>query len=126
MTTSNDFLITNGVFPVRSLVGDVTRDGYVSQTDVDEVDLYLGQAVNSQNFHCDIDGDGTVDSVDSIQVQNRLGNEVAKCGGRCGDDFHPHPDGDIDGDCDVDFVDFASFANTWLTEQNCIPPECQP
>jgi len=126
MTTGNDFLTTNGVFPVRSLVGDVTRDGYVSQADVDEVDLYLGQSVNSQNYHCDIDGNGIVNSVDSMQVQSRLGNEVAKCGGRCGDDFHPHPDGDIDNDCDVDLMDFALFANTWLAEQACIPPNCQP
>lgn len=125
MTTTNEFLVSNGVFPIRALVGDVTRDGYVSQDDIDEVDIYLGQVVNSQNFHCDIDGNGTVNSTDHTQVLNRLGNKVAGCGGRCGDDYHPYPAGDVDGDCDVDFVDFAFFADMWLG-QTCIPPNCQP
>ena len=32
----------------------------------------------------------------------------------CGDYQHPYPQGDINGDCRVDFVDFAILAQDWL------------
>jgi len=124
MKTASDFMVSNGVFPIRSLVGDVTRDGYVSQADVNEVNLYLGQSVNAQNAHCDIDRNGYVDTTDRDQVQARMGNSVAQCAGVCGDADHPYPEGDIDMDCDVDLVDFAYLGQNWL-DNACVPPNCE-
>ncbi|MBN2018693.1 MAG: hypothetical protein JW749_00535 [Sedimentisphaerales bacterium] len=115
--TACGFILSDAVFPVRSLVGDVTRDGYVSQDDVNEVDTYLWQSVSPQNAHCDINGDGYIDTDDRSQVQSRIGNSVRQCVGTCGDADHPYPQGDIDLDCDVDFIDFALMAENWLSDK---------
>jgi len=39
----------------------------------------------------------------------------------CGDALHPHPVGDLSGDCRVNVVDFAMMAEHWLA---CTAPEC--
>ncbi len=40
---------------------------------------------------------------------------------RCGDQWHPYPVGDLNYDCHVDLLDFATFATHWL---ECTAPEC--
>jgi len=39
----------------------------------------------------------------------------------CGDDQHPRPKADLDGNCIVDFRDFRKFADEWLL---CTAPVC--
>jgi len=39
------------------------------------------------------------------------------------DDFVIEQTADLDGDCDVDFVDFGLFAYYWLTEEQCSEPD---
>jgi len=38
-------------------------------------------------------------------------------GAYCGDPEHPYPVGDVNKDCGVDFVDFATCALAWLTSE---------
>jgi hypothetical protein len=38
-------------------------------------------------------------------------------GAYCGDQDHPYPVGDVNKDCGVDFVDFATCALAWLTSE---------
>ena len=40
----------------------------------------------------------------------------------CGDDAHPKPLGDLNGDCYVNFEDFAEMASSWLVCTNPKPP----
>ncbi|MCJ7692528.1 MAG: DUF6073 family protein [Sedimentisphaerales bacterium] len=39
----------------------------------------------------------------------------------CGDPAHPYPVGDLNTDCEVNFLDFAMFCQHWL---ECTKPEC--
>jgi hypothetical protein len=48
------------------------------------------------------------------------GNINIKAAPVCGDADHQPPQGDIDGDCFVDFFDFALMAQNWL---DCVSPE---
>jgi hypothetical protein len=40
---------------------------------------------------------------------------------QCGDECHPYPQGDVNKDCKVNFLDVAIVANTWL---ECTDPNC--
>ena len=40
---------------------------------------------------------------------------------RCGDECHPILQGDVNGDCYIDFEDFAIYADQWLS---CTHPDC--
>jgi hypothetical protein len=42
-------------------------------------------------------------------------------GRQCGDECHPYPQGDVNKDCKVNFLDVAIMANTWL---ECTDPNC--
>jgi len=39
----------------------------------------------------------------------------------CGDDKHPRPLADLDGDCKVNMIDFGMFAEEWMA---CTSPKC--
>jgi hypothetical protein len=41
---------------------------------------------------------------------------------KCGDPWHPYPEGDFNHDCKVDFADFAVFCSHWL---ECTDPSCE-
>jgi len=55
----------------------------------------------------------------------RIANTIVDMGpyeiAGCGDENHPVPVGDFDGDCHVNMVDLAIFATHWL---ECTAPEC--
>jgi len=40
----------------------------------------------------------------------------------CGDPWHPYPVGDFNHDCEVNFLDFATFSSHWL---ECTAPQCE-
>jgi hypothetical protein len=56
----------------------------------------------------------------SIHTTTMRANINIKAAPVCGDANHQPPPGDIDGDCFVDFFDFALMAQNWL---NCVSPD---
>ncbi len=54
--------------------------------------------------------DGTVSYLDNIVVT--YGNINV-----CGDEYHPHPVGDINKDCRVNLIDFSMFAENWMNSK---------
>ena len=77
--------------------GDRDSDGY---TNVEE---YLNYLVESSCGSADFDGDDDVDRDDlEVLAENWLENNCSNV-----------PQGNLDLDCDVDFADFAIFADEW-------------
>ena len=56
----------------------------------------------------------------SVHTSAMRGNINIKAAPVCGDPAHQPPPGDIDGDCFVDFFDFALMAQSWL---DCVSPD---
>jgi hypothetical protein len=65
---TSDVQATMGV-----LIGDITADGVVNSTDVNEVQSQLGQPVTASNFRDDVKTDGVINRHDVNMVESRLG-----------------------------------------------------
>ena len=55
------------------LIGDVTADGIVNSTDVNEVKSQLRQPVTASNFRDDVKPDGVINNHDVDLVRSRSG-----------------------------------------------------
>ncbi|MHC4757592.1 MAG: hypothetical protein ACYTE8_02940 [Planctomycetota bacterium] len=66
---------------------------------------------NDQTQFITLSGDKTITAV--YTEQERL----------CGDLCHPILEGDLNGDCYINFVDFGIFCEKWLS---CTHPDCDP
>jgi hypothetical protein len=71
----------NDTFYVRTLVGDVNRDGGVSSADAASVKARLGQLISSATFQYDVNTDGSISSADFASVKARLGSVAPPCPG---------------------------------------------
>ena len=65
---TSDVQATMGV-----LIGDVTADGIVNSTDVDQVQSQLHQPVTASNFRDDVKPDGVINNHDVDLVRSRSG-----------------------------------------------------
>jgi len=91
--------------------------------------------VNAAEFaNCEVDPnvyhfdrwEGGVADVNSAQTAvtmdvDRTITAVFEARRECGDQCHPVLQGDINGDCYIDFVDFALYCDNWL---GCTHPDC--
>jgi hypothetical protein len=64
---------------VRTLVGDVDRDGEVLTTDASRIKSRLQDPVSEGNFWYDVDWDGRIITVDASKVKSRFQNTVPSC-----------------------------------------------
>jgi len=127
-TTPLDEAANNDYGNLRLLDNSPCIDrGHNSMVHLDYADLdndgYIAEPVPF-----DLDGFGRfTDYPDAIDLgtPSTTQEEIIDLGsyekGVCGDDGHPYPDGDVNGDCYVDFVDFAIVADNWLM---CTHPDC--
>jgi Dockerin type I domain len=58
---------------ITLLLGDVTADGVVDQTDVHEVQIHKGEPVDETNFRDDVNVDGQFDATDVRLVKKSVG-----------------------------------------------------
>ena len=63
-------------FAVRSLGGDVNRNGLVANDDKSNVKFAIGETLDASNFIKDINGNGTIANDDKSLVKFRIGNSV--------------------------------------------------
>ena len=74
LTGVNDGINTSDVQATMGvLIGDVTADGVVNSTDVNEVQSRLGQPVTALNFRDDVKVDGVINHHDVNIVESRSG-----------------------------------------------------
>ncbi|MHC4235787.1 MAG: dockerin type I domain-containing protein [Planctomycetota bacterium] len=64
---------------VRSLVGDVNRDGQVSVSDKALIKPRIGRPLNAANFYFDVNCDGVIGHNDKVLVRPRIGNAAPSC-----------------------------------------------
>lgn len=87
--------------PQEKEMYDLTSDGEVTCADANEL---LVNILGSQTGSADINVDGTVD-LEDLNILSSYWLVVAVC---------PYTSGDLDGQDDVDFADFAVLAGSWL------------
>ena len=74
LASVNDGINTSDVqATIGVLIGDVTADGVVNSTDVNEVQSQLGQPVTASNFRDDVKADGVINRHDVDMVESRSG-----------------------------------------------------
>ena len=74
LASVNDGINTSDVqATIGVLIGDVTADGVVNSTDVNQVQSQLGQPVTASNFRDDVKADGVINHQDVNMVESRSG-----------------------------------------------------
>ena len=66
-------------FSVRTLKGDLNRDGSVNTTDASQIKLRFGQDAATAGPQYDYNTDGTVNTTDFSQVKLNFGKSAAQC-----------------------------------------------
>ena len=66
-------------FAVRTLAGDVDRNGQVTPADQQAVHPHFGEAAEQANCGLDINGSGLITLADCSQIKPYLGNEAPAC-----------------------------------------------
>ena len=64
---------------VRTLEGDVNRDGFTNTTDASQVKLRFGQTPTNANCEWDFNVDGEINTTDASQVKLRFGFTAPAC-----------------------------------------------
>ena len=74
LASVNDGINTSDVqATIGVLIGDVTADGVVNSTDVNQVQSQVGQPVTASNFRDDVKVDGVINHQDVNMVESRSG-----------------------------------------------------
>jgi hypothetical protein len=103
--------------PARPIDPNLTAAGLNGRTVSQVIALYNGSA-GGTGFDIGLLG---LDWIQYVRIEDKPGSSLTteidaiadvSC---CGDYKHPHPAGDLNEDCRVDFVDFAILAQDWLT-----------
>jgi len=68
-----------GSVRVRTLLGDVDGDGFISTADVSSAKQRLGVVVDGSNFRFDVNIDGNVSTADNSVIKQRLGHVAPAC-----------------------------------------------
>jgi hypothetical protein len=68
-----------GVRKIRSLAGDVGRDGEVTVSDKALIKPKIGEPLDSDNFYLDVNCDGEIKVSDMALVKPKIGNTAPEC-----------------------------------------------
>ena len=68
-----------GSMPVRTLEGDLNRDGSTNTTDASQVKLRFGQTATEANCEWDFNVSGAINTTDYSQIKLRFGNAAPQC-----------------------------------------------
>ncbi|MHC4064527.1 MAG: dockerin type I domain-containing protein [Planctomycetota bacterium] len=79
ITSTDGADLLNPTFTVRTLAGDVSRDGEVTVSDKSLIKPKIGQPVDSQNFYFDVSCDGEISVSDKALVKPKIGNTALPC-----------------------------------------------
>jgi hypothetical protein len=68
-----------GSMSVRTLEGDLNRDGSTNTTDASQLKLRFGQTATEANCEWDFNVDGAINTTDYSQIKLRFGNAAPQC-----------------------------------------------
>jgi hypothetical protein len=94
----------------QGIVANISAQRFVDCPSVYVFDHWEGDVAHASAANTTIVMD-TDKTVEAVFVDGRS----------CGDECYPYPDGDLNHDCRVNFLDIAVIANTWLV---CTDPNC--
>jgi hypothetical protein len=79
ITSTDGADLLNPTFTVRTLAGDVSRDGEVTVSDKSLIKPKIGQTVDPTNFYFDVSCDGEISVSDAALVKPKIGNAAPPC-----------------------------------------------